>query len=84
MILLLGKLPPDWYAQLLRQIAVRDPSVILGPGIGRDCAVIDFAGTQLLVQAGVFQAKRPCAIELRLPQVFRSTSTLGVGVPISY
>jgi hydrogenase maturation factor len=33
----------------LQQIAVRDPSVMLGPGIGRDCAVLDFAGDQLLV-----------------------------------
>lgn len=45
----LGKLPPDRLTQLLQQIAVRDPSVLLGPGVGRDCAVIDFAGDQLLV-----------------------------------
>ena len=45
----LGKLPPDRLAQLLQQIAVRDVSVLLGPGLGRDCAVIDFDGDQLLV-----------------------------------
>jgi hydrogenase maturation factor len=45
----LGKLPPERLAQLLRQIAVHDPSVLLGPGIGRDCAVINIDGDQLLV-----------------------------------
>jgi hydrogenase maturation factor len=49
MTLPLGKLPPDRLARLLQQIAVNDPSVLLGPGIGRDCAVIDFGGDQLLV-----------------------------------
>lgn len=49
MTLPLGKLPPDRLAQLLQQIAVRDPSVLLGPGVGRDCAVIDLGGDQLLV-----------------------------------
>jgi hydrogenase maturation factor len=33
----------------LQQIAARDPSVLLGPGVGRDCAVIDFDVDQLLV-----------------------------------
>lgn len=49
MTLPVGKLPPDRLGLLLQQIAVRDPSVLLGPGIGRDCAVIDFASSQLLV-----------------------------------
>ena len=49
MTLPLGKLPPDRLAQLLQRIAARDSSVLLGPGIGRDCAVIEFAGDQLLV-----------------------------------
>ena len=49
MTLPLGKLPPDRLAQLLQQIAARDPSVLLGPGVGRDCAVIDPGGDQLLV-----------------------------------
>ncbi|HSD85333.1 MAG TPA: AIR synthase related protein, partial [Anaerolineae bacterium] len=49
MTLPLGKLPPDRLAQLLQQITRRDASVLLGPGLGRDCAVIDFAGDQLLV-----------------------------------
>jgi hydrogenase maturation factor len=33
----------------LQQIAARDPSVLLGPGVGRDCAVINLSGDQLLV-----------------------------------
>jgi hydrogenase maturation factor len=49
MTLPVGKLPPDQLARLLRQIATRDPSVLLGPGIGRDCAVTDLGGDQLLV-----------------------------------
>ncbi len=49
MTLPLGKLPPDRLSQLLQQIAARDPSVVLGPGIGRDCAVIGLGGEQLLV-----------------------------------
>lgn len=49
MILPLGKLPPDRLAQLLQRITARDPSVLLGPGLGRDCAVLDFDGDQLLV-----------------------------------
>lgn len=49
MTLALGKLPPDRLAQLLQQIARRDASVLFGPGVGRDCAVIDFDGHQLLV-----------------------------------
>ncbi len=49
MTLPVGKLPPERLAQLLQQIAARDASVLLGPGIGRDCAVIDSGGDQLLV-----------------------------------
>ena len=49
MTLPLGKLPPDRLAQLLQQITGHDPSVLLGPGLGRDCAVIGFDGDLLLV-----------------------------------
>ncbi len=45
----LGKLPPDRLSQLLNLIASSDPSVVLGPGVGRDCAVIDLGDDQLLV-----------------------------------
>jgi hydrogenase maturation factor len=44
----LGKVPPEdlsrWFSRLKR----KDPRVILGPGVGLDCAVIDF-GEKLLV-----------------------------------
>jgi hydrogenase expression/formation protein HypE len=49
MSLLLGKLPPERLSHLLRLIASADPSVVLGPGVGRDCAVIDLGSHQLLV-----------------------------------
>ncbi len=49
MALPIGKLPSDRLAHLLQHIAVRDASVLLGPGIGRDCAIIDFDGDQLLI-----------------------------------
>lgn len=49
MTLPIGKLPLEQLSQFLQQIAIRDSSVRLGPGIGRDCAVLDFAGDQLLV-----------------------------------
>jgi hydrogenase expression/formation protein HypE len=45
----LGKLPPDQLLQLLNLIASNDPSVVLGPGVGRDCAVIDLGADPLLV-----------------------------------
>jgi hydrogenase expression/formation protein HypE len=47
-ILPLGKLPPDLLAQVLAKSPVTDPRVILGPGVGMDCAVVD-AGRHLLV-----------------------------------
>jgi hydrogenase expression/formation protein HypE len=43
----LGKLPPDVLAALLTR-APQDDSVLIGPGIGMDCAVVD-AGDRLLV-----------------------------------
>jgi hydrogenase maturation factor len=36
-----GKLPQDLLAAILARAPVSDPRVILGPGIGLDCAVID-------------------------------------------
>jgi len=36
----LGKLPPDLLARLLAKAPLNDPRVLYGPGIGRDCAVI--------------------------------------------
>lgn len=44
----LGKLPAPLLERLLEQAPVADPSVLLGPGVGYDCAVID-NGNELLV-----------------------------------
>ena len=44
-----GKLPPDLLAQLLEQANVSDPSVILGPRMGEDAALIDNGGEHYLV-----------------------------------
>jgi len=43
-----GKLPADLLAALLARIP-NDPSVLLGPGIGRDAAAIDIGGGRVLV-----------------------------------
>jgi hydrogenase expression/formation protein HypE len=43
-----GKLPPKLLAELLAAAPARDPSVLVGPGIGMDCAVVEF-GERLLV-----------------------------------
>lgn len=43
-----GKLPADLLARLLAQAPIRDSRVVLGPGIGLDCAVIEM-GDRLLV-----------------------------------
>lgn len=43
-----GKLPPALLAQLLAQAPCQDPRVLLGPGLGLDCAVVE-AGDRLLV-----------------------------------
>lgn len=44
----LGKLPADLLASLLKQAPVNDPRILLGPGVGLDCAVVD-VGPSLLV-----------------------------------
>lgn len=43
-----GKLSPELLQRLLSQAPPQDPRVLIGPGIGLDCAVIDF-GEKLLV-----------------------------------
>lgn len=43
-----GKLPPDKLARLLVGAPLPDPAVLLGPGIGLDCAVVEH-GDELLV-----------------------------------
>ncbi len=44
-----GKLPNEMLARLLGKVKSRDPRVVLGPGVGRDAAVIDAGGPKLLV-----------------------------------
>src|SRR3954447_9869747 len=43
-----GKLPPELLKQLLAKMPTADPRVIVRPGIGLDCAVVE-AGPALLV-----------------------------------
>ncbi len=43
-----GKLPAELLSQLLAQASITDPRVLLGPGVGHDCAILDL-GSQLLV-----------------------------------
>jgi hydrogenase expression/formation protein HypE len=44
----LGKLPLDFLARLLEMGTIQDPRVVLGPGIGLDCAAVEF-GSKVLV-----------------------------------
>lgn len=44
-----GKLPAAMLADLLGRVQHRDPRVLLGPGIGRDAAVIDLGNDRLIV-----------------------------------
>lgn len=47
----IGKLPPELLDNLLRRHAPSDPRVLLGPGVGLDCAVLDFGDTLLIVKS---------------------------------
>ncbi|HDQ72003.1 MAG TPA: hydrogenase expression protein [Chloroflexi bacterium] len=47
----LGKLPADYLAHLLSRHAPDDERVILGPGIGRDAAVISFGERYLVAKS---------------------------------
>lgn len=47
----LGKLPAELLAQLLASAPMHDPRVLYGPGIGRDCAVIDLGERALVVKS---------------------------------
>ena len=47
-LLPLGKLPPAMLKQIIANAPISDPRVVLGPGVGIDCAVIDI-GSSLLV-----------------------------------
>ena len=43
-----GKLPPDVLEELLSNLETADPRVLVGPGVGEDCAVVDM-GDRLLI-----------------------------------
>ena len=43
-----GKLPPDVLGELLSSLGAADPRVLVGPGVGEDCAVVDM-GDRLLI-----------------------------------
>jgi hydrogenase expression/formation protein HypE len=47
----LGKLPPEFFSHLLSRIENHDPRLILGPGMGLDCAVIDFGDRYLVAKS---------------------------------
>lgn len=47
----LGKLPPDLLAQMLAQAPVSDPKVLVKPGIGLDCAVVDIGDRYLVLKS---------------------------------
>ena len=44
-----GKLPQAMLAELLARVPRSDPRVLVGPGIGRDAAVLDIGGGRCLV-----------------------------------
>lgn len=46
-----GKLPHDLLARLLAEVAPVDPRVLLGPGVGRDAAVLDLGDRVLVAKA---------------------------------
>lgn len=46
-----GKLPHDFLESLLNFDKINDPSVILGPGTGIDCAVLDLGNQYLVVKS---------------------------------
>lgn len=46
-----GKLPQEDLLALLRQQELKDPRVILGPGLGHDAAVIDFGDRHLVTKS---------------------------------
>ena len=46
----LGKLPANHLARLLTHYAPDDPRIVLGPGVGRDAAVISFGDSYLVAK----------------------------------
>jgi len=50
-VLPLGKLPPDLLERIIVHAPISDDRVMLGPGIGLDCAVIDNGETWLVLKS---------------------------------
>ncbi len=46
-----GKLPPELLARLLAAAPVKDERILLGPGVGLDCAVVDLGSTLLVFKS---------------------------------
>lgn len=46
-----GKLPVDLLSALLAGAPLSDPRVLVGPGIGLDCAIIDLGSTYLVIKS---------------------------------
>ena len=46
-----GKLPPQLLSELLAGLPAADPRVLLGPGIGEDCAVVDMSDRLLVAKS---------------------------------
>jgi hydrogenase expression/formation protein HypE len=47
----LGKLPPEELNRLFAHLQKQDPRVLVGPGVGLDCAVIDFGETLIVAKS---------------------------------
>jgi hydrogenase expression/formation protein HypE len=47
----IGKLPPEDLKRWFSRLRSRDERVLLGPGVGLDCAVIDFGDTLLIAKS---------------------------------
>jgi hydrogenase maturation factor len=50
-ILPVGKVPRDLLERLLAQAPTQDPHIVLGPGIGLDCAVVEVGDTLLVLKS---------------------------------
>ena len=46
----IGKLPPEMLAEITRQAPVTDPRILLGPGIGLDCGIIELDDRYLVMK----------------------------------
>jgi hydrogenase maturation factor len=50
-ILPVGKLPPDLLTRILSAVPLQDERLLVGPGIGLDCAVVDIGSTLLVFKS---------------------------------